>query len=77
MLHVRPVWARDSLGLEGIVVFLGSEDDATLEEPLSELERPDKRGGWQALTGLPAEAVVQAVEEVPIQIRLVTTKRRW
>ena len=57
------------------MVLPGSEGEGPLEESLSELEQAAKRGGWvwRTLTGLPAEAAVQAFEEAPVRIRPVTT----
>ena len=46
VLHIRSLGARDSLGCKGIVVLPGSEDDAPLEESLSEWEQEAKRKGW-------------------------------
>ena len=76
VLHIRSLGARDSLGCKGIVVLPGSQDDARLEEPLSEWEQDAKRKGWvwRALAGQPADIAVQGVEEVPSRIGPVTTR---
>ena len=76
VLHNRPIGARDSLGCRGIVVLLGSEDDAPLEEPLGGWEQAAERKDcvWLALAGLPADIAVRVVEEVPSRISPVTTR---
>ena len=46
VLHIRSIGPRDSLGCRGNVVLPGSEDDAPLEEPLSEWGQEAERKGW-------------------------------